>query len=98
MFRTPMNPPSPETHFFTMRSLCLVPRFAAIALALLFACGASLGLAQSVRWEAESGTGSTLLLVFDDCAPDGQPDLPAVPGCNSSTWGNRKTSVSLTSK
>ncbi len=37
--------------------------------------------AQSVRWEpAESGTASVAVLVFDDCAPDGMPDLPTIPG------------------
>jgi hypothetical protein len=38
--------------------------------------------AQSVRWElADQGTLSTAVqLVFEDCSPDGQPDLPAVSG------------------
>jgi hypothetical protein len=72
------NPTAKE--FLPMRPLRLVPRLAATAVALLFAFAASLGLAQSVRWESEPGAGSTLLLVFDDCAPDGQPDLPGVAG------------------
>ncbi len=38
--------------------------------------------AQSVRWEmADQGSlSSTVQLVFENCAPEGQPDLPAVPG------------------
>ena len=38
--------------------------------------------AQSVRWEmADQGSlSSTVQLVFENCAPEGQPDLPTVPG------------------
>ncbi len=37
--------------------------------------------AQTVRWEASDGSmPNAVQLVFDDCAPDGQPALPAIPG------------------
>lgn len=38
--------------------------------------------AQSVRWEmADQGSlSSTVQLIFENCSPDGQPDLPNVPG------------------
>lgn len=80
MPRAPMKPTSNEYPFPTMRPPRFVPRFAAAAVAVLFVFAASLAFAQSVRWESEPGAGSTLLLVFDDCAPDGQPDLPSVTG------------------
>lgn len=36
--------------------------------------------AQSVRWEnGDSSTGSMIQLVFEDCEPDGEPQLPAIP-------------------
>ncbi|MBL9199970.1 MAG: BatD family protein, partial [Opitutaceae bacterium] len=42
---------------------------------------AGLARAQSVRWvPAESGVSQAALLVFEDCAPDGEPQLPAVAG------------------
>ncbi len=37
--------------------------------------------AQSVRWEpAENGTASAVVLVYENCEPDGQPELPAIAG------------------
>lgn len=38
--------------------------------------------AQSVHWESDPGAPSSIQLVFEDCAPDGQPDLPALPGAS----------------
>lgn len=55
-------------------------RFAlTLALPLLLAVALR---AQSVRWEmADQGSlSSTVQLIFENCSPEGQPDLPAVPG------------------
>ena len=36
-------------------------------------------VAQTARWEqAESGLGTNLALVFENCEPDGQPALPSI--------------------
>ncbi len=52
-----------------------------VALWLLALCG-TLVQAQSVRWElADQGMMSAAVqLVFENCAPDGDPDLPQIPG------------------
>jgi hypothetical protein len=42
---------------------------------------AAVARAQSVRWApADSGVAQAAVLVFEDCSPDGEPQLPAVPG------------------
>ena len=44
--------------------------------------------AQTARWEqAESGLGTNLALVFENCEPDGQPALPSIPGVAFSFTG-----------
>jgi len=43
--------------------------------------------AQTVHWEADPGAPSSLQLVFEDCSPDGQPDLPALPGATFNFTG-----------
>jgi hypothetical protein len=53
-----------------------------------YARGAALGLlcavsalAQTVHWEpSDSGMPNTVQLVFENCGPDGDPQLPALPG------------------
>src|SRR5687767_2504382 len=41
----------------------------------------SLAHAQSVRWETgDSGDPSELQLIFEDCAPEGDPQLPRIDG------------------
>ncbi len=61
--------------------------------------------AQSVRWEAgDSAMGSVVQLVFEDCEPDGDPQLPALPnttlafaGTSSSfKWINASVSRTMT--
>lgn len=60
--------------------------------ALLPLLAASAALAQSVRWEpADSGLPNALALVFDNCAPEGQPDLPAVPGVTFTFLGRAES-------
>jgi hypothetical protein len=48
-------------------------------LCALFASAAA--RAQTVHWEnGDSATGNLVQLVFEDCQPDGEPELPATPG------------------
>ncbi len=60
---------------------------------LLAFAAASLGLpAQSVRWEAgDSGLGNSLLLIFENCEPEGQPALPAIPGVTFAPAGRSES-------
>lgn len=57
------------------------PAWRRLALWLIAVCG-PLAHAQSVRWElADQGMMSAAVqLVFENCAPDGDPDLPPIPG------------------
>lgn len=67
-------------------------RFAAFATALFVAV---LARAQSVRWQQdESGFGNTIQLVFQDCEPDGDPQLPAIPDATLTFQGSA-TSVNI---
>lgn len=43
--------------------------------------------AQTVRWEMDPNSPSTIALIFEDCAPDGQPDLPNIPGATLNFTG-----------
>lgn len=43
--------------------------------------------AQSVHWESAGTAPNTLQLVFDDCAPDGDPQLPNVAGVTFTQLG-----------
>jgi hypothetical protein len=48
--------------------------------------------AQSVRWEAgDSGIASAVQLVFENCAPDGQPDLPPLAGATLTFQGQSES-------
>ncbi|MBI5771048.1 MAG: BatD family protein [Verrucomicrobia bacterium] len=51
-----------------------------LAALLLFCATLAAARAQSVRWEASDSGSSAFQLIFDDCAPDGAPELPAVSG------------------
>ncbi len=54
----------------------------------LLLLGLSAAHAQTVRWTpADSGDASELQLVFEDCAPDGDPHLPAVSGATLALEG-----------
>ena len=57
---------------------------AGFILAWLFAAVAP---AQTVRWEAEPNAPNSIQLVFRDCEPDGNPDLPSLPGANLTFLG-----------
>ena len=65
-----------------------------LLLAIIAGLGARLA-AQSVRWEpAESGLSNAIMLVFENCEPDGQPALPAIPGV-SFTPAGRSVSTNI---
>ncbi|MGH7943915.1 MAG: BatD family protein, partial [Opitutaceae bacterium] len=51
--------------------------------------------AQSVRWEpSEAGLPNTVVLVFENCEPDGQPELPGIPGVTFTSLGRSESSQS----
>ena len=51
--------------------------------------------AQAVRWElSEGGLPNTVVLVFENCEPDGQPELPAIPGVTFTSLGRSESSQS----
>ena len=48
--------------------------------------------AQAVHWEpSESGMPNAVALVFDNCAPEGQPDLPPIPGLTFTFLGRSES-------
>jgi hypothetical protein len=58
-------------------------------------CGVVAARGQSVRWEpAESGLANAIMLVFENCEPDGQPVLPTIPGVSFTSTG-RSTSMNI---
>lgn len=51
-----------------------------VRILLCFLALGAAGLAQSVQWlTSDSGDSADLQLVFDNCVPEGNPELPAVP-------------------
>jgi len=74
-----------------MRLLRLFP----LILAALLAGGAA--FAQSVRWmPTDAAMSNTVQLVFEDCAPDGPPDLPSIPQVTFSSLGqSENTQISF---
>src|SRR5687767_7961205 len=51
--------------------------------------------AQAVRWELpEAGLPNTVVLVFENCEPDGQPELPVIPGVTFTSLGRSESSQS----
>jgi hypothetical protein len=51
--------------------------------------------AQTVRWEpSDAGLPNTVVLVFENCEPDGQPDLPNIPGVTFTSMGRSESSQS----
>ena len=52
-----------------------------LALASLFVCALTIARAQTVRWEnSDSGDPSELQLIFQECSPEGDPQLPRIEG------------------
>lgn len=68
-------------------------RFISLALfPLLLALAAR---AQSVQWEpSEAGMPNAIMLTFENCEPDGQPELPAIPGVTLTFLGRSESSQS----
>ena len=57
------------------------PSIRPLATSLMLLVAAASAQGQSVRWEsADSGDPSELQLIFEDCAPEGEPQLPRVDG------------------
>lgn len=49
--------------------------------------------AQSVRWEpSDAGMPNTVVLMFENCEPDGQPELPNIPGVTFTSLGRSESS------
>ncbi|MBS0662676.1 MAG: BatD family protein [Verrucomicrobia bacterium] len=55
---------------------------------LLLGLLATLARAESVHWEGSPDDPSEVQLVFDDCAPDGDPRLPATPDVSLTLSGS----------
>ncbi|MBX3748696.1 MAG: BatD family protein [Opitutaceae bacterium] len=66
-----------------------------LRLAFLFCLLVAAACAQSVQWQAsDSGDPSELQLVFENCAPEGDPALPSVPNVTFSFAGrSEQTSI-----
>ena len=47
--------------------------------------------AQSVHWQPSDSGSSNIQLVFEDCSPDGNPELPSVPGLTFTEVGETST-------
>ena len=63
--------------------------------ALLLLVLATIVRGQSVRWEAaDGGMPNTVVLVYENCEPDGQPELPALPGVTFTFQGRSESSQS----
>jgi hypothetical protein len=65
-----------------------------ISLCLILGAISAVARAQSVRWEpSDGGLPNTVVLVFENCEPDGQPDLPAIPGVTFTSLGTQSSFV-----
>jgi hypothetical protein len=68
-------------------------RYVVLVIALLALAVAA--RAQSVRWESSnSGLPNSVVLVFENCEPDGQPELPTIPGVTFTSLGRAERSAS----
>src|SRR5215207_2845505 len=66
-----------------------------ISLSLIFSALTLIAHAQSVRWEpADGGTPNTVMLVFENCEPEGQPELPVIPNVTFTSLGRSESSQS----
>ena len=67
-----------------MRLSRLIP-FVCLALLLTAA------RAQSVRWEPAEGAANAAVLVYENCEPDGAPELPTIPGVTFTPAGTQQS-------
>jgi hypothetical protein len=66
-----------------------------IALSLFVGALGVTARAQSVRWEpADGGVPNAVMLLFENCEPDGQPELPAIPNVTFTSLGRSENSQS----
>ena len=78
-----LRAPAPRLLSFTaVRCLLL---FAATL--LLSSLGTSSVLAQAVRWEPSDADPAELILIFENCSPNGAPRLPAIDGVQADLTG-----------
>lgn len=79
------------THGSLLATAILRPLFVWLFAALM----TSAALAQSVRWEpSDSGDPAEILLVFENCAPEGDPQLPQLDGITLTQLGrSEQTSI-----
>ena len=65
-----------------------------ISLCLILGTISAVARAQSVRWEpADGGVPNAVALLFENCEPDGQPDLPTIPGVTFTSVGTNSSFV-----
>jgi hypothetical protein len=66
-----------------------------ISLCLILGAIGAVARAQSVRWEpADGGVPNAVMLLFENCEPEGQPDLPAIPNVTFTSLGRSESSQS----
>jgi tetratricopeptide (TPR) repeat protein len=62
-----------------------------LALTVVFsALGTSSARAQAVRWEPSDADPAELILIFENCQPDGAPRLPAIEGTQADLTGQSR--------
>jgi hypothetical protein len=71
-------------------------RLARLILPALLLCAlATVVRGQSVRWEpADGGMPNAIILVYENCEPDGQPELPVINGVTFTFQGRSESSQS----
>lgn len=66
-----------------------------ISLCFILGAISAVARAQSVRWEpADGGVPNAVMLLFENCEPDGQPDLPTIPNVTFTSLGRSESSQS----
>jgi hypothetical protein len=66
-----------------------------ISFSLILSVLTVLSHSQTVRWEpADGGTPNTVMLVFENCEPEGQPELPVIPNVTFTSLGRSESSQS----
>ena len=58
-----------------------------LLLVLVLRCLPAVALAQAVRWEPSDADPAELILIFENCSPNGEPRLPAIEGVQADRTG-----------
>lgn len=58
-----------------------------LVLLLILGCLPAVALAQAVRWEPSDADPAELILIFENCSPNGEPRLPAIEGVQAERTG-----------